>query len=150
MAEGMNTMPNDIEQAEIELVGEFQLFNDWMGRYEYLIDLGKQLPEFPAEWKNEENRIHGCQSQVWIRSELRDGRLHFDGTSDAAIVSGLIAVLFRVFNDRDPEELVAARPDFLSDIGFAQHLSPTRSNGLHAMLESIYFQARRAVAEQQQ
>lgn len=143
-------VPNELEQAQAELVSEFQLFDDWMGRYEYLIDLGKQLPEFPGEWKNEENRIHGCQSQVWIRSELRDGRLHFDGTSDAAIVSGLIAVLFRVFNDRDPGELVAARPDFLSDIGFAQHLSPTRSNGLHAMLESIYFQARRAVAEQQQ
>ena len=149
MAEGMNTMPNEIEQAQAELVSEFQLFDDWMGRYEYLIDLGKQLPEFPAEWQNEENRIHGCQSQVWIRSELQDGRLHFDGTSDAAIVRGLMAVLFRVFNDRRPEDLVAARPDFLSDIGFAQHLSPTRSNGLHAMLESIYLQARRIAAAKQ-
>ena len=138
---------NEIEQAQSELVGEFQLFDDWMGRYEYLIDLGKQLPEFPDDWRNEDNRIHGCQSQVWIHSELRDGRLHFDGTSDAAIVRGLIAVLFRVFNDRHPGELLETRPDFLSDIGFAQHLSPTRSNGLHAMLESIYHRARQAAGE---
>ena len=138
---------SEIEQAQSELVGEFRLFDDWMGRYEYLIDLGKQLPEFPADWQNEDNRIHGCQSQVWIHSELRDGRLHFDGTSDAAIVRGLIAVLFRVFNDRRPEDLLESRPDFLADIGFAQHLSPTRSNGLHAMLESIYRRARQAAGE---
>lgn len=140
----MIAVTDDIELAQSELVGEFRLFDDWMGRYEYLIDLGKQLPEFPEEWRNEDNRIHGCQSQVWIHSELRDGRLHFDGTSDAAIVRGLIAVLFRVFNDRRPGELLESRPDFLSEIGFAQHLSPTRSNGLHAMLESIYHQARLA------
>ena len=138
---------SEIEQAQSELVGEFRLFDDWMGRYEYLIDLGKQLPEFPADWQNEDNRIHGCQSQVWIHSELRDGRLHFDGTSDAAIVRGLIAVLFRVFNDRRPEDLLESRPDFLADIGFAQHLSPTRSNGLHAMLDSIYHQARLAAGK---
>lgn len=143
----MSGVADEIEQAQSELVGEFQLFDDWMGRYEYLIDLGKQLPDFPAAWQTEENRIHGCQSQVWIRSELRDGRLHFDGTSDAAIVRGLIAVLMRVFNDRRPSDLLAAKPDFLSDIGFAQHLSPTRSNGLHAMLESIYRRARIADAE---
>jgi cysteine desulfuration protein SufE len=137
----MSTESNDIEQAQQELISEFQLFDDWMGRYEYLIDLGKQLPEFPGEWQNEENRIHGCQSQVWIQSGMRDGRLHFDGTSDAAIVRGLIAVLFRVFNDRRPQDLLASKPDFLAEIGFAQHLSPTRSNGLHAMLESIYLQA---------
>ena len=125
-----------------QLVAEFQLFDDWMGRYEYLIDLGKQLPEFPEEWQNEENQIKGCQSQVWIRAEMRGDRLHFDGTSDAAIVRGLIAVLFRVFNDREPEQLVVSKPEFLNDIGFAQHLSPTRSNGLHSMLESIYLTAR--------
>jgi cysteine desulfuration protein SufE len=143
-------MSSEIEQAQSELVSEFQLFDDWMGRYEYLIDLGKQLPEFPSDWQTDEHKIHGCQSQVWIRSELRDGRLHFDGTSDAAIVSGLIAVLFRVFNDRYPGDLLNTRPDFLADIGFAQHLSPTRSNGLHAMLESIYHQARLAAAAQEQ
>jgi cysteine desulfuration protein SufE len=139
----MTGAANEIERAQEELVGDFELFDDWMGRYEYLIDLGKQLPEFPEAWRNEENKIHGCQSQVWIRSELKDGRLHFEGTSDAAIVRGLIAVLFRVFNDRKPEELLATSPDFLAEIGFSRHLSPTRSNGLHAMLESIYEKARR-------
>ena len=142
MAESMSPATGEIEQAQQELIDEFRLFDDWMGRYEYLIDLGKQLPEFPEEWRNEANRIRGCQSQVWIQSGMRDGHLHFDGTSDAAIVRGLIAVLFRVFNDRRPQELLASKPDFLSEIGFSQHLSPTRSNGLHAMLESIYLQAR--------
>ena len=142
MAESVNSAEDEIKRAQQELISEFQLFDDWMGRYEYLIDLGKQLPEFPEPWQSEANKIRGCQSQVWIRSEMRDGRLHFDGTSDAAIVRGLIAVLFRVFNDRCPEQLLASKPEFLSEIGFAQHLSPTRSNGLHAMLESIYLKAR--------
>ena len=133
---------NEIQSAQQDLVSEFNLFDDWMGRYEYLIDLGKQLEVFPEEWKNEDNKIHGCQSQVWIHSEMQDGRLHFYGTSDAAIVRGLIAVLFRVFNDRYPEDVLASKPDFISEIGFAQHLSPTRSNGLHAMLESVYARAK--------
>ena len=142
MAESVNSAEDEIKRAQQELISEFQLFDDWMGRYEYLIDLGKQLPEFPEPWQSEANKIRGCQSQVCIRSEMRDGRLHFDCTSDAAIVRGLIAVLFRVFNDRRPEQLLASKPEFLSEIGFAQHLSPTRSNGLHAMLESIYLKAR--------
>lgn len=132
---------NEIARAQRELIDEFSLFDDWMGRYEYLIDLGKQLNEFPDACKTDENKIQGCQSQVWIRSEMRDDRLHFVGTSDAAIVRGLIAVLFRVYNDRYPNEVLATKPDFVSEIGFAQHLSPTRSNGLHAMLEGIYTQA---------
>lgn len=133
----------ELDAAQQELVDEFQLFDDWMGRYEYLIDLGKQLPEFPQQWMCEENRIRGCQSQVWFHSEIRGDRLHLDGTSDAAIVRGLIAVLFRVFNDRRPDDVVATTPEFIADIGFAQHLSPTRSNGLYAMLESIYARARK-------
>lgn len=132
-----------IEQAKNTLVSEFAVFDDWLGRYEYLIDLGKDLPPYPEEWKTEENRIHGCQSQVWMHVEPRDGRLHIDGVSDAAIVSGLIAVLLRVYNDRRPQEILATAPDFVGELGFRDHLSPTRSNGLHAMLEAIYAQARR-------
>lgn len=132
---------SEIEAAQQQLVDEFKLFDDWMDRYEYLIDLGKQLDEFPTAWMVDENKIQGCQSQVWMRSEMRDGRLHFTGTSDAAIVRGLIAVLFRVYNDRSPSEVLSTKPDFISDIGFAEHLSPTRSNGLHAMLASVYAQA---------
>ena len=133
----MNAQPN-IADVQTEIVSEFEMFDDWMGRYEYLIDMGKQLPDFPEEWKTEENKIHGCQSQVWFHSEMRDGLLHFDGTSDAAIVSGLIALLLRVYSDRRPEEILAAKPEFITAIGFQDHLSPTRSNGLHAMLEGIY------------
>ncbi len=134
-----------IEETQAEIISEFGLFDDWMGRYEYLIDMGKQLPEFPEEWKNEENRVHGCQSQVWFHSEMRDGKVHFDGTSDAAIVSGLIALLLRVYSDRRPEEILAAKPKFIKAIGFQDHLSPTRSNGLHAMLEGIYDRTRQYV-----
>lgn len=131
----------EMELAQQELISEFSLFDDWMGRYEYIIDLGKPLEDFPEQWKNDTYKIQGCQSQVWIHSEMRDGKLHFDGTSDAAIVRGLIAVLFRVYNDRSPDEILATKPDFIADIGFAQHLSPTRSNGLHAMLDAVYARA---------
>ena len=136
------TTPTEIQQAQEELAGEFSLFDDWMGRYEYLIDLGKQLPEFPDRWKTESNKIHGCQSQVWFHTDMNAGRLHIDGISDAAIVSGLIAVLLRVYGDRKPEDILTTSPDFIAKIGFDEHLSPTRSNGLHAMLEAIYSKAR--------
>jgi len=135
----------DIQDAQAEIISEFGIFDDWIGRYEHLIDLGRQLPEFRPDWKTEANRIHGCQSQVWFHSELRDGKLHFDGISDAAIVSGLIAVLLRVFNERRPQDILATRPSFIKAIGFDEHLSPTRSNGLHAMLEGIYERARAAL-----
>ncbi len=137
-------MCEEIAQAQEELVSEFGLFDDWMGRYEYLIDLGRHLPEFPSEWKTAENKIHGCQSQVWLRTQMQNGRLHIDGTSDAAIVSGLIAILLRVFSDRKPVDVLATKPDFIASIGFDQHLSPTRSNGLYAMLEAIYQRASEA------
>jgi len=131
----------EIVDAKHALIEEFSFFDDWMGRYEYLIDLGKQLPPFPEEWKSEDNKIHGCQSQVWLHARADGDRLHFDGTSDAAIVSGLIAVLLRVYNDRRPGDILATKPDFIADIGFTGHLSPTRSNGLHAMLQAIYVRA---------
>ncbi len=138
-------MSEAIKRAQDELAGEFELFDDWMGRYEYLIDLGRQLPEFPESWKSDDNKIHGCQSQVWLHTDVRNGCLHIDGTSDAAIVSGLIAVLLRVYSDRRPEDILTTKPDFVADIGFDRHLSPTRSNGLAAMLEAIYARARAAL-----
>ncbi len=109
-----------------------------MTRYEHVIDLGKQLPDFPSEWKTEENRIHGCQSQVWLNIQKVGDKLHIDGASDAAIVSGLVAIVLRVYSDQTPDDILAAKPDFIADIGFTDHLSPTRSNGLHAMLRVIY------------
>lgn len=127
----------DIQQAQNELIEEFEIFDNWMDRYQHIIDLGKKLPEFPEEWKTEKNRIHGCQSQVWIKTEPSAAKLHFQAISDSAIVSGLISILTRVYGDRDPSEIVATPPDFISAIGLDQHLSPTRSNGLHSMIQVI-------------
>jgi len=130
-----------IEQIQAELVDEFEIFDDWMSRYEHVIDLGKQLPEFPEEWKTEDNKIQGCQSQVWLNMRLEDGKMMIDGTSDAAIVSGLVAIVLRVYAGQPPADILNAKPDFIKDIGFTDHLSPTRSNGLHSMLRSIYQRA---------
>lgn len=135
-------MTNEVQQAQREIIDEFGLFDDWMGRYEYLIDLGKELPEFPEDWRTDDNKIRGCQSQVWFRTELDDGRMRFQGISDAAIVSGLIAVLMKVYGDRQPQDILDSSPDFIGEIGFDEHLSPTRSNGLHAMLAALYTRAR--------
>ena len=130
-----------ITDIQAELVDEFAMFDDWMIRYEHVIDLGKQLPEFRDEWKTDENKIHGCQSQVWLNMEMRDDVLHIDGMSDAAIVSGLVAIVLRVYSDQKPQDILDAKPNFIADIGFTDHLSPTRSNGLHAMLRTIYHRA---------
>jgi len=130
-----------IAQIQSELVDEFEIFEDWMSRYEYVIDLGRQLPDFPEDWKTETNKIQGCQSQVWLNTQMRDGKMHIDGTSDAAIVSGLVAIVLRVYSDQAPQDILDAKPDFISDIGFNDHLSPTRSNGLHSMLRTIYQRA---------
>jgi len=132
---------NKIAQIQAELVEEFELFDDWMTRYEHVIDLGKQLPEFPEVWKTAENKIQGCQSQVWLHMEMRDDLLHINGISDAAIVSGLVAIVLRVYSGQAPADILAAKPDFIADIGFTDHLSPTRSNGLHSMLRTIYQRA---------
>ncbi len=130
-----------IEQIQADLVDEFEIFDDWMARYEHVIDLGKQLPEFPEEWKTEQNKIQGCQSQVWLHMRLEDGKVLIDGISDAAIVSGLVAIVLRVYAGQAPQDILNAKPDFIKDIGFTDHLSPTRSNGLHSMLRTIYQRA---------
>ena len=135
-------MTNEVQEAQREIVDEFALFDDWMGRYEYLIDLGKELPEFPEDWRTDDNKIRGCQSQVWFHTALDDGRMQFQGISDAAIVSGLIAVLMKVYGNRYPQDILSSTPDFIGEIGFDEHLSPTRSNGLHAMLAALYARAR--------
>ena len=126
-----------IEQTQTELVDEFQLFDNWMDRYQYIIDLGKRLPPFPPEWQTEDFRLHGCQSQVWLKADRSTDRLDFHAISDSAIVSGLIAILMRVYSGRSPAEIVATPPDFIDAIGLHEHLSPTRSNGLHAMIDAI-------------
>jgi cysteine desulfuration protein SufE len=127
----------EIEQAERELIEEFQFFDNWMDRYQYIIDLGRKLPPFPEALKTEEYRLHGCQSQVWLKTEAAGERLHFQAISDSAIVSGLIAILMRVYNDRRATEVLATPPEFVKALGLDAHLSPTRSNGLRAMIEAL-------------
>ncbi len=126
------------EQAQQELIEEFEIFDNWMDRYQYIIDMGKQLPDFPEAWKTEQYKIQGCQSNVWMCHEAQEEQLIFKATSDAAIVSGLIAVLLRIYSGRSAAEIRATEPHFLKYLGLDKHLSPTRSNGLHAMLERIY------------
>ncbi|AQU82419.1 MAG: SufE family protein [Halomonas sp.] len=131
------------ELAQQELVEEFEIFDNWMDRYQYIIDMGKQLPDFPEEFKTDEFKIKGCQSNVWMRHEEEGDKLIFKATSDAAIVSGLIAVLLRIYSERSAQEINNTEPHFMKDLGLDKHLSPTRSNGLHAMLERIYQVAKR-------
>ena len=128
---------NEVEQAQADVIEEFAFFEDWMDRYQYLIDLGRRLPELPASDRSEENRIRGCQSQVWFAVEERDGRLYFRAISDAAIVSGLIALLLRIYSGRKPGDILATPPEFVQALGLESHLSPTRSTGLASMLEAI-------------
>ena len=130
-------MTGEVAAAQQEIVDEFSMFEDWMDRYQYLIDLGRRLPPFPDELRTEENRIRGCQSQVWFVPEKKDGRLYFQAISDAAIVSGLIAVLLRLYSGRDPRDILDTPPDFVETLQLQSHLSPTRSNGLSAMLDAI-------------
>lgn len=130
-------MSNEIALAQDELIADFELFDDWMDRYQYLIDLGRRLPEFPEELRTEENRIRGCQSQVWFVAEQKDGRLEFQATSDAAIVSGLIALLLRLYSGRYPQDILDTPPEFVAALQLESHLSPTRSNGLSSMLAAI-------------
>jgi len=116
---------------------EFAFFSDWSERYQYLIDLGRKLPDFPDTWKTEEHRLHGCQSMVWIVASGDAKRLDFQAVSDSAIVSGLIYLALRVYSGRSAREILATEPDYIAEIGLAKHLSPTRSNGLMALLGFI-------------
>ena len=130
-------MTNDVEKAQAEVIEEFRFFDNWMDRYQYLVDLGRRLPDFPEDQKNDGNKIRGCQSQVWFVATAKDGRLHFDAISDAAIVSGLIAVLLRIYSDKDPRDILDTPPEFIDALELQSHLSPTRSNGLNSMLKAI-------------
>jgi cysteine desulfuration protein SufE len=132
-----DTATSSAAQAQQDIADEFAFFGDWSERYQYLIDLGRKLPPFPDDWKTEENRVHGCQSMVWLVPSGDAARMHFDAASDSAIVSGLIALVLRVYSDRPAAEILATEPEFIQAIGLARHLSPTRSNGLAAMLAKL-------------
>ena len=131
--------PEELTAAEaIATIGEeLDLFDDWMERYEFIIGMGRKLPAFPDEWANDAHRVPGCQSRVWMEAVLRDGSLYFAGVSDAAIVSGLIALLLRVYSGRSPEEILATDPVFLKDLGLLEALSTNRGNGIASMARKV-------------
>lgn len=126
-----------IEELQQDVIDEFSGLDDWMDRYQLLIDLGSEQEPLPEEYKTENNLIDGCQSRVWLVADYRDGRLHFRAESDALIVKGIVTLLIRVLSDHTPDEILGADLHFISDIGLTEHLSPTRSNGLLAMLKQM-------------
>ena len=126
-----------INAAQEEIVEEFSLFDDWMQRYEYMIELGKSLPLIDPEYKTEENIIKGCQSKVWIHADLEGDKLVFTADSDAIITKGIIAILIRVFSNQHPDAILGADTSFIDKIGLKEHLSPTRANGLVSMIKQL-------------
>lgn len=132
-----------INETQNEIIEEFEGLSDWMDRYAYIIELGNQLPPYPENEKTPANLIEGCQSRVWIAAHRQEnGHIHFDADSDALIVKGIVSLLMRVLNDRTPDEILDADLYFIDRIGLSEHLSPTRSNGLVAMVRQIRDYAR--------
>ena len=130
-----------IEETEQEIIEEFEMFDDWMQKYEHIIDLGKSLPIIDEQFKTDDKIIKGCQSRVWLRSELKDGKVFFTADSDAIITKGMVALMIRVLSNRTPDEIMEAKLNFIEKIGLTQHLSPTRSNGLLSMIKQMKMDA---------
>lgn len=128
---------NTIEETEREIVEEFSIYDDWMDKYAYLIELGSAIEGMDETHKTEDNLIKGCQSQVWFHAELKDEKLYFTADSDAIITKGIAALLVRVFSGQAPEDIAKADLHFIDEIGLTKHLSPTRSNGLLSMVKQI-------------
>lgn len=126
-----------IEEVQQEIIDEFSLFEDWMQRYEYMIELGKSLPLIASEFKTDDHIIKGCQSKVWVHATLENEQLQFTADSDAIITKGIIAILIRVFSNQHPRDILAADTSFIDTIGLKEHLSPTRANGLASMIKQI-------------
>ncbi|HJB72560.1 MULTISPECIES: SufE family protein [Barnesiella] len=126
-----------IDEIQDEIIDEFSVFDDWMDKYALLIDLGNSLPPIEEKYKTNENLIEGCQSRVWLQADYRDGRIWFEAESDAIIVKGIVSLLVRVLSGRTPDEILNADLYFIDRIGLTEHLSPTRSNGLVAMVKQM-------------
>ena len=129
--------PMNINEIQDEIIAEFSDFDDWMDRYQMLIDMGSEQPPLEEKYKTEQNLIDGCQSRVWLQADLVDGKLQFRAESDALIVKGIVALLVRVLTNHTPQEILDADLYFIERIGLREHLSPTRSNGLGAMLKQM-------------
>ncbi len=140
----MDPSEDTAEHAIAEIREELDVFDDWMDRYQFIIELGRKLPAFPPAWMTDAHRVPGCQSQVWMQTSLEDGRLYLAGASDAAIVSGLVALLLRVYSGRPPAEIAATDPRFLTDLGLIAALSSNRGNGVASMANAIQDAARAA------
>lgn len=128
---------NTIKEKQEEIVEEFAMFEDWMQRYEYMIELGKSLPLIEEKYKVEENLIKGCQSKVWVQAELQGDKLVFTADSDAIITKGIVAILIRAFSNQHPSAILEADTSFIDQIGLKEHLSPTRANGLVSMIKQL-------------
>ena len=130
-----------IQETEQEIIEEFEIFDDWMQKYEHLIDLGKSLSIIDAQYKTDDKIIKGCQSRVWLHSELKDGKIVYTADSDAIITKGMVALMVRVLSNHTPDEILKTKLDFIDKIGLTQHLSPTRSNGLVSMIKQMKLDA---------
>ena len=128
---------DNIREIELELVEEFELFEDWMEKYNYIIDLGKNVSDMPADLKSELYLVSGCQSRVWLAPELKDGKLYFHADSDALIPKGIVSILLRVISGHTPEDILKAELKFIDEIGLEEHLSPNRANGLMSMVSKM-------------
>lgn len=126
-----------IQEIQDNIVDEFSLFDDWMDRYEYIIELGKSLPLIEEQFKTEDNIIKGCQSKVWVHGELKSDKVFFSADSDAILTKGIIAILIRTFSNQSPQAILASDTNFIDEIGLKEHLSPTRANGLVSMIKQI-------------
>ncbi len=127
----------NMKEIQAEIIEEFSMFDDWMQRYEYLIDLGKSVPTIEESFKKDENLIRGCQSKVWLHAELEHGIVKFTADSDAILTKGIVALLLRVFSNQTPQDILDTEPFFIDEIGLKEHLSPTRANGLVSMIKQI-------------
>lgn len=126
-----------IKEIQDEIIAEFNDFDDWLDRYQLLIDLGGEQEPLPAEYKTDNNLIEGCQSRVWLQADYVDGKVFFSAESDAMIVKGIVSLLIKVYSGHTPDEILASEPYFVEAIGLKEHLSPTRSNGLLAMIKQM-------------
>ena len=126
-----------IKAVQNDIIEEFSMFDDWMQRYEYMIELGKSLPLIASEFKSDDYIIKGCQSKVWVHADLRGTKLIFTADSDAIITKGIIAILIRAYSNQHPDEILNANNDFIDKIGLKEHLSPTRANGLVSMIKQM-------------
>lgn len=128
---------SNIQNIQDDIVDEFSMFEDWMQRYEYMIELGKSLPLIDPQYKTDDYIIKGCQSKVWVYADMQDDKVIFTADSDAIITKGIIAILIRAFSNQKPKDIIEANTEFIDEIGLKEHLSPTRANGLVSMVKQL-------------